>query len=507
MKLISLLLFMVPFILLSQIDGTVPIRGDYLWMSATEVSNENYGVFLAAISEKERLKNMPNSDLWLFHNYMKPLAKQYFTHPAYQKYPVVNITHSQATAYCHWLTKSINAQFPNQDVCVRLPTQKEWEDAAKAGKPFAMYPWGTRSMRVTEGKNQGDFQANFVMGKGVSMLDGATITAPVCSYWPNDFGLYNMSGNVSEMIDQEGIVKGGSWKNRADWLRIEKQQFVNGASPEVGFRYVVEVIDLKKEEENQTRYGYKKKFFRKYFAKVNDTLFMGKFEVTNELFQSFLNRLCGDSTQHPQVANSNWNDLFPYSDFWAQNYASHPKYNDYPVVNVSYKAASQFCSMLSWEYEKAYGEKVKIRLPTEQEWEIAAQGKLQSAKYPWGGNYLRNSKGNYLANFNPKMSEEENVIGSDTLSLGHFFQGYFTDLHDFDGEAVLAPVDSYFPNNYGIYNIAGNAAEMVLDSSFTKGGSWKSSSSFLHIKSKEEWDGKANPFTGFRVVMVKPKNK
>ena len=108
-----------------------------------------------------------------------------------------------------------------------------------------------------------------------------------------------------------------------------------------------------------------------------------------------------------------------------------------------------------------------------------------------------------MANFNPKMSEEENVNGYDTLSLHNFFQTHFTDLEDFDGEAVLAPVDSYFPNGYGLYNMAGNAAEMVLDSNFTKGGSWKSKSSNLQIESREEWNKTANPFTGFRVVMIK----
>jgi formylglycine-generating enzyme required for sulfatase activity len=104
------------------------------------------------------------------------------------------------------------------------------------------------------------------------------------------------------------------------------------------------------------------------------------------------------------------------------------------------------------------------------------------------------------------MSESENVNGYDTLSLNNFFQNHFTDLEDFDGEAVLAPVNSYHPNGYGLYNIAGNAAEMVLDSNYTKGGSWKSKSYFLQIDSKEDWDKEANPFTGLRVVMVKKEN-
>ncbi|MGB1040313.1 MAG: SUMF1/EgtB/PvdO family nonheme iron enzyme [Flavobacteriales bacterium] len=473
-------------------------------MSKTEVSNQFYRDFLSSISKKDSLSNLPESNRVYEYAYGEPQRGLYFRHPAYNNYPVVNITHKQAKAYCNWLTERLNHNFPNQKVIVRLPTEKEWEFAAKGGNKYAIYPWGHETMRVKEGKNKGKLQANFVLTKGITMADEYDITAPVTAYWPNDFGLYNMSGNVSEMVDKVGLVKGGSWKNRADWLQIQKQQFVYSASPEVGFRYIVEVLKLPKPKKYPKTLSIDKKFFKKYFAEINDTLSVGKYEVTNYLYQDVISNVLGISLL-PNKHDKNWKDLFPYGQVWMNNYYLHPNFRNHPVVNIDPKDVQSFCEWLEKYYFYEFNEKVEFRLPTEKEWELAARGRRSKSAYPWGGPYLRNSKGCYLANFNPKMSEDENVHGYDTLSLNNFFHSYFTDLHDYDGEAVIAPVDSYFPNDYGIYNMAGNVAEMVLDSNFTKGGSWKSKSYYLQINSKEEWNKQANPFTGFRIVMIKKK--
>jgi formylglycine-generating enzyme required for sulfatase activity len=502
MKAINTLLILLPFVSFGQIPNCVPIRGEYLWMSKTEVSIKDYTTFLKNTSKEDSIKNLPDSKMWV--KSMKngePMAEYYFRHPAYKNYPVVNVTYAQASAYCKWLTLILNQNY-RQKVLVRLPTEKEWEEGAKAGNRYANYPWGTESMRIEKGKHQGQMRANFVLRKGITMADNHDITAPVTAYWPNDFGLYNMSGNVSEMVKEKGLVKGGSWRNRADWLRIEKQQYVYSASPEVGFRYVVEVIELPKPKKKSNPLVLNKKFFKKYFAKINDTLSVGKYEVTNRLF-SYLIPALKICKPQPNYIDSNWKNLFPYSQLWMNNYSSHPEFYNHPVVNVTLNDARAFCDWLEWVYKKTFNEKVKFRLPTQQEWELAARGGLKNSPYPWDEPYLRNNKGFFLANHNPKMSESENVNGYDTLSLNSFFQHHFTDLEDFDGEAVLAPVDTYFPNNYGLYNMAGNAAEMILNSNYTKGGSWKSKSYFLQIDSKEEWNKEANPFTGFRVVMIK----
>ena len=101
-----------------------------------------------------------------------------------EKHPVVHVSWEDAMAYCKWSGK-------------RLPTEAEWEWAAKGGIQDAKYGWGKQELK------DGFFPANIWQGSFPNKntaADGYTTTAPVQSFAANGFGLYDMSGNVWEWV-------------------------------------------------------------------------------------------------------------------------------------------------------------------------------------------------------------------------------------------------------------------------------------------------------------------
>jgi gliding motility-associated lipoprotein GldJ len=158
----------------------------------------------------------------------------------------------------------------------RLPTEAEWEYAALALQGNAkfenvndrrIYPWDGLSLRMTEGKYRGKFRANFKRGRGdfqgISELpnDGSYITQTVRSYWPNDFGLYNMGGNVSEWVMD--VYRPLTSEDESDLNAFRGNVFQKVMRDEDG--YVAEKDSLGRikyvdvtEEENANRLNYKK---------------------------------------------------------------------------------------------------------------------------------------------------------------------------------------------------------------------------------------------------------
>jgi hypothetical protein len=236
------------------------------------------------------------------------------------------------------------------------------------------------------------------------------------------------------------------------------------------------------------------------YVKNGDTISLRPFhmqnsEVTNFQYRTFLFDLLEQGRRsdfmEAKPNQSLWAKDFPaYNQPLVELYFSHPAYNEYPVNNISRKGAELYCSWLTHQVNNVMESKNKppvneVRLPTIFEWIYAANGGNSEPAYPWGGPYNRNSKGCYLANFNPEGESPSE-----------------------DGAMHTAKVYSYAPNGYGLYCMSGNLAEMVYYTKDgkepgTKGGSFLSSSENIQINGKDEFKGITDPNVniGFRVVI------
>ena len=214
----------------------------------------------------------PDTTCWVndFENsYNEPYMRLYFTHPAYNDYPVVGVSWEQANAFCNWRTDFLLSGLGAQSKFIqryRLPTEAEWEFAAR-GKEGNLYPW-----RMSEAmkNDKGCYYANYKADKGDYTQDGDLITAKVGSYGANSNGLYDMAGNVAEWTStaytaqgilgmndmnpefrynaaqedpyrmKQKVVRGGSWKDGARFIRsdIRGYEFQNEQRSFIGFRCV-----------------------------------------------------------------------------------------------------------------------------------------------------------------------------------------------------------------------------------------------------------------------------
>ncbi len=212
----------------------------------------------------------PDTMCWMTeytYSYNEPAMQNYFAHPSYGQFPVVGITWEQAQAFCYWRTnlyRSIGKLPRAQEY--RLPTEAEWEYAARGGRHNAQYPWGGPYVR----DSKGCFMANFKPMRGNYTEDGYLLPSRVGSYDPNDYGLYDRAGNVSEWIGQtydptlntfthdmnpnydykargedpkvmkRKIIKGGSWKDVGAYLQCGMRDFEyqDKCRPSIGFRCV-----------------------------------------------------------------------------------------------------------------------------------------------------------------------------------------------------------------------------------------------------------------------------
>lgn len=236
--------------------------------------------------KKDIINVYPDTLVWIHdftYSFNEPMTNMYFWHPAYDEYPVVGVTWKQARAFCIWRTQLLNSYLASiggtfvQDF--RLPTESEWEYAARGGLDLSSYPWGGPYIR----NSRGCFLGNFKPLRGNYIDDGGFHTVRTTSYSPNDFGLFCMAGNVAEWTsnafdesaydfahdlnpdyqydakDEEyevlkrKVIRGGSWKDIGYYLQVGTRtyEYQDTAKSYIGFRSVMTYLGRAKGDENK----------------------------------------------------------------------------------------------------------------------------------------------------------------------------------------------------------------------------------------------------------------
>lgn len=274
----------------TQINYNKQVTIGSFFMDDTEITNNEYRQFTnfylvdngsiegfeTIDAETFRQQYYPDTVCWMrdfAHHMGDPIQDYYYWHPAYDDYPVVGVSWDAATYFAQWRTAYLNdyrksvGDFPMPNF--RLPSEAEWEYSARGGRDLAKYPWGNPYIRNAKGC----MLANFKPGRGNFYDDGFAYTAQVMSYFPNDYGLYDMAGNASEWclddfnpasvptvwdlnpqyidprtnpesakynerIAPKKVIRGGSWKDVAYYLETGTRtfEFRDSTRAYIGFR-------------------------------------------------------------------------------------------------------------------------------------------------------------------------------------------------------------------------------------------------------------------------------
>lgn len=244
------------------------VANDGLSLDEAEIPNREWRLYLTA----QRQAGLAIASL-------EPAAAalpvaDYFTNRFYDFYPVVGISYEQAVAFCRWRSQVVSLAYnegataadtlaPNyMRVVYRLPTEAEWEHAALVDSHL---PYGTSCTRLPVTVNPK--AADYLRQRSGSTQPASAIRTDILAYNatrplrnrinfaqeepyflrsatpayvyqgpPNDFGLYHMLGNVAEMVQEQGLTKGGSYRDALAQCRITARGSYRGPAPTIGFR-------------------------------------------------------------------------------------------------------------------------------------------------------------------------------------------------------------------------------------------------------------------------------
>ena len=257
----------------------------YYWIDLkAAAANRKQGMTDRSVFIKSDTINVyPDTLSWIrdfTYSYNEPFTQMYFWHPAYDDYPVVGVTWKQARAFCRWRTELYNNYLTGDGEAIvqdfRLPTEAEWEYAARGGYDLSPYPWGGPYIR----NSRGCFLCNFKPMRGNYIDDGGAYTVKGTSYWPNDYGLYCMAGNVGEWTSnayeehsysfshdlstnfeyeakeddspalKRKVIRGGSWKDIGWYCQTSSRsyEFQDTSKCYIGFRCVMSFLGRDKSD-------------------------------------------------------------------------------------------------------------------------------------------------------------------------------------------------------------------------------------------------------------------
>ncbi len=469
------------------------VQVDAFYMDAYEVTNAQFKAFVDANPnwQKDRIANR-------FHNgnYLKSWnGNNYPSGTAH--YPVTHVSWYAAMAYAEWAGK-------------RLPTEAEWEYAARGGVADMKYPWGD-----TITNREANYDSN------------AGGTRAVGRYAANGYGLHDMAGNVWEWcLDEYGniftesprenpivggqtlqelsdnfasipansqrVLRGGSWLNPARSLRVSAR---SKSTPRItyddlGFRCATAVTDIggltdigtvtppvstdestdtgtvkpPTSVDESTDTGTVTPPTKGTPPPVGDMVRIpaGQFQMgsdeqarTVRVNEFYMDAYEVTNAQFKAFvdANPNWQKDKIANRFHNGDYLKSWNDNNYPSGTANHPV-----TYVSWHAAMAYAEWAGKRLPTEAEWEYAARGGAASMNYPWGNN-ISNRQANY-----------QNNVGGTTA------------------------VGRYAANGYGLHDMAGNVWEWCLDEygadaraiglRVLRGGGWLASAPYLRVDAR-----------------------